>query len=62
MKYLWEALIARFPSHPACGPNSIHTRIKFYEKEFGYFIAWPFSWVLLYIRLQCETCIAEGDC
>jgi len=51
MKILWEALIVRFPSHPGWGPNSIYTRTKFYEKEFWSFIAWPFSCILLYIRL-----------
>jgi len=36
-KISWGDLIARFVTHPGCGPNSICTRIKLCEKHFWSF-------------------------
>jgi len=33
-------------SHRGCGPDSTYTRIKPCQKNFDFFIAWPFAWVL----------------
>jgi len=57
-KISWEALIARFVPHSGCGPNSIYTRIKVCEKQFGLLLL-EYSLEVLsrLLHTQRKTCI-----